>query len=122
MDSQYDSTYYITRTFVNIGLGCTEEEAVLTPRFCSKPTVENEPSIAWNLLTGVGNAGGYVGRGAVQALRAVGVVEETPPNNAYMQRIKSWMSGKAKVSEQWLRAGTEALFGRSGTRYERLHK
>ena len=50
MHSRYDSKYYITRTFVKIGRGCTQEDVDLTERYCSKPAVANEPSVIRKVL------------------------------------------------------------------------
>lgn len=121
MDSQYDSTYYLTRTFVNIGLGCTEEEWSLTPRFCSRPEVANEPSLLRNLLTGVADGASAFAGSVGRVLQMAGVMEETPSNSAHKQRIASWLSGQVKASEGWLRSTTSSLFGREAGRYERLH-
>lgn len=121
MDSHYDSTYYVTRTFVTIGRGCSEKELALTPRFCGKPSVANVPSLLRNLLTGVADVAGSVVSGVGRALQLAGVTEETPSNKAYEQRIASWLSSTAKSSEGWLRSSSSGLFGREAGRYKRLH-
>jgi len=120
MNSHYDDKYYVTRTFVTIGRGCTEDEAKQTPRFCKAPEVANEPSVVRNLLTGVAVAGSSVVGGAGALLVAAGVKEATPVNTAYKHRIMSWMATSAKSTESWIRSSTDEVFGRTSTRWHKL--
>jgi len=107
---------------VTIGRGCTEEEAAVTPRFCTELQVANKPSIARDLLTGAAIAGQGAVSGAAATLRLAGVMEAVPENKAYGKRIAGWLAGQAKSAEKYLRSGTDATFGRSSGRYEKLHK
>merc|ERR1712178_476436 len=100
MVSQYDSTYYQKRTFVSIGRGCTEEEAALTPRFCGKVAVANEPNVVTDLLKGAVSVGSSVVDGLGKALEAASGKNSTPSNTAVSERMTAWFGAMAKLSEK----------------------
>merc|ERR1719401_2935033 len=93
-----DTEFNIWRYFAHIGKGCTEREAVATPRWCAKPEVGNpKPSVAENLLLGVGHVGGAVGQALGGAAEVAGVIESDQiTNQASQERLGHYFFGKAK--------------------------
>lgn len=123
MISRQDTTFHTWRTFVTVGLGCTEEEATATPRWCKDPEVH----YAQTSVNGIVDAMGRMGRGTVQmtaqALHAAGVTEDAPVvNHAVGHRLSEWIYHQGKGVQAWAKQTSNEWFGKASSRYDKLRK
>eukprot|EP00930_Biecheleria_cincta_P042177 TRINITY_DN29006_c0_g1_i1.p1 TRINITY_DN29006_c0_g1~~TRINITY_DN29006_c0_g1_i1.p1 ORF type:complete len:1093 (+),score=214.17 TRINITY_DN29006_c0_g1_i1:73-3351(+) len=117
-----DTEFHLWRTFVTIGNGCTQEEVAATPRWCSKPDVANEPSLASDLLNGAVAVGGAAGNLVTGGLEAAGVIQKRPSNHMSKESVGKWIWGAMKNMEKTVRDTTDSFLGRSASRYDKLYK
>jgi len=94
-----DAHFGVWREFYTLGLGCTEKEKRLTPRFCGIP-VRNDQGNQVNLLT----KDGMVGASSTVSAKGLG----------------RWFGRRFKGLEGWLKRTGSSLFGKAGTRREKL--
>ncbi|CAE7197434.1 rskn-1 [Symbiodinium natans] len=123
MISRQDTTFHTWRTFVTVGLGCTEEEARQTPRWCADPEVHYPQASVNGMVDAVGRAGRGTAQMVSQALHAAGVTEEAPVvNQAVGHRLSEWLYHQGKGVQAWAKQTTNEWFGQASSRYDKLHK
>lgn len=105
-----DQTFGVWREWVTVGLGCTEEEYGVTPRWCEAPSVLNKKPRGINLLTGI----------ELLPLPTLGGDKDKITNGALQERIGSFFKAQWKGLESWARTTYSEWLGRAKGRYDRL--
>jgi len=116
-----DTEFSIWRTFVTIGRGCTEQEARVTPRWCSAPEVANRKTLLHGLLNAGKAVGGAVGHAAVSGVEAAGWKNESQKNGAKTERLAGWFYGRVKGLEKYMKSSVDEWLGKAGERYDHLY-